>query len=216
MNDAAQDLREKRLDMWESIFWQCSIPIELGDVDSVIDFGSGRNLTKAILGHYGIQCTTVDVMGTYGPDLVAPITLGLELLPADLVCSFQCLEHNPYEVLTELMSTLTSYAKKYVLISLPYDGGYVSWRFALRIPFLNIRKKLAFQICGLGGRAIDISKLDQTKNPYQHHYWEVGRRGYSVKKVVGDVERATALKLLRRIQNSNYPHHIFLLFEKEQ
>lgn len=214
MNDAAQDLREKRLDMWESIFWQCSVPIELGDVSSVIDFGSGRNLTKAILEHYQIKCTTVDVSDVYDPDVVSEIRKGLSLAKADMVCSFQCLEHNSYEKLGPLVEALASYSEKYVFISLPYDGAYLSTRFAFRAPFLSVRKRFSMRLCGFGGRKIDTAPFESSSTPHRYHWWEVGRRGLPIKKLVADITSSGSLRLMREISNTIYPHHIFFLFRK--
>ena len=180
IHDKARDLRPARLNMWESFFWQASIPLNLPDVKSVIDFGSGRNLTKAILEHYDIKCFTVDVSPVYKPDMVAPIQKDLKISPADLVSCFQCLEHNSYEEVDELINTLISYSKKYLLLSLPYNGCYFSFRSSIRLPKIAKSFKMLFTFCGLGGRHIDENKLDLKTDPYRHHRWELGRPNHKL------------------------------------
>lgn len=215
MHDKFRDLRPVRLDMWESMYWQSAIPVNLEDVNSVIDFGSGRNLTKTILEHYGINCYTVDVSPIYDPDLVAPIQKNLPIDKADLVSCFQCLEHNAYEEIEYLMSCLMSYSNKYVLISLPYNGAYFSFKLALRIPKIAKRFTFVKSLCGLGGRHIDVNKLDLKTDPYRHHRWELGRPRHSVRQFKSQMEKI-GLKLSKTQHNTNYPHHFFMLFEKNE
>ena len=212
-NDKRQDLRANRLDMWESVFWQCTFPVNLNGVETVIDFGSGRNLSKAILQHYDIKCTTVDVSPVYEPDIVSPIVKGIDIPKADFVSAFQCLEHNQFEKFVELISTLKTYSKKYVCISLPYDGLFISFKLAIRLPKLNWRKSFFLRRCGYGGRDIDVKNLSLDGNPYRHHYWEVGNPSYKIKDLSTIIENDCQLKIRKIVHSSTYPGHIFFLME---
>ena len=212
-HDKARDLRPVRLDMWESFYWQASIPLNLPEVHSVIDFGSGRNLNKAILEHFDIDCFTVDVSPVYQPDLISPIVQGLEIPQADLVSCFQCLEHNSYLDMLQHIQTLMSYSKKYLYISLPYNGAYFSLKGSLRIPKVAKRFSFVFRLCGFGGRHIDEGKLDLKTDQYRHHRWELGRPKHKVADFIKNVD-ALGFKHTLTQHNTSYPNHLFILFEK--
>lgn len=212
-HDKARDLRPVRLDMWESFYWQASIPLNLPEVHSVIDFGSGRNLNKAILEHFDIDCFTVDVSPVYQPDLISPIVQGLQIPQADLVSCFQCLEHNSYEDVLQHIQTLMSYSKKYLYISLPYNGAYFSLKGSLRIPKVAKRFSFVFKLCGFGGRHIDEGKLDLKTDQYRHHRWELGRPKHKVADFIKNVDELGFKHTLTQ-HNTSYPNHLFILFEK--
>tara|TARA_B100000768_G_scaffold179988_1_gene198890 strand:- start:4116 stop:4763 length:648 start_codon:yes stop_codon:yes gene_type:complete len=212
-HDKARDLRPVRLDMWESFYWQASIPLNLPEVHSVIDFGSGRNLNKAILEHFDIDCFTVDVSPVYQPDLISPIVQGLEIPQADLVSCFQCLEHNSYLDMLQHIQTLMSYSKKYLYISLPYNGAYFSLKGSLRIPKVAKRFSFVFRLCGFGGRHIDEGKLDLKTDQYRHHRWELGRPKHKVADFIKNVDELGFKHTLTQ-HNTSYPNHLFILFEK--
>ena len=105
-----------RLIQWTSIYLQCAPIARREDVHSVLEFGSGRNLTKFITEYLGISHTSVDVSERFSPDHVSSILeFPFEGQKYDLVCSFQCLEHNPLEQLDDLIAHMAK--KAYPLAS---------------------------------------------------------------------------------------------------
>ena len=56
----SNDFREHRKLQFFSIFYQAREPIINPNVSSMLEFGTGRNLTKAIVEHYGIVHKSVD------------------------------------------------------------------------------------------------------------------------------------------------------------
>jgi len=216
LHDKQQDLRPNRINMWESIYLQCHYPLNLDGVSSVIDFVSGRNLSKAIVEHFGIKYTAVDVSDVYEPDILSEIRYDIDGLDkADFVGCYQCLEHNHYNKFIDLVSVLESYSNKYVCLALPYNGAYLSLNLSLRLPKISKNFSFVKSFCGLAARDINVNKLEQTGDQYRHHYWELGRPSFKVKKVLSDVEENTCLKFIEQRHNRIYPHHIFLLFEKK-
>ena len=57
----ANDFHPHRLIHWTSIYLQCTPIAQREDVHSVLEFGSGRNLTKFITEYLGLSHTAVDV-----------------------------------------------------------------------------------------------------------------------------------------------------------
>ena len=212
----ANDLSPIRRDHWENLYLQSSIPLNLADVFSVIDFGSGRNLSKSIVEHFGMKYSTVDVVDDYNPDFISPIKYNISgLNKADFVGCYQCLEHNAFEEFADLLTILSSYSNKYVCISLPYDGAYFSLKLSLRFPLVRKRLSLFLNKCGFAGRDIFIEKEKLEKEPYRHHRWEVGRPSFPIKKIIKVAEDKAGLKLSKIDFNKIYASHIFFLFTKK-
>ena len=69
----ANDFHPHRLTQWTSIYLQCAPIARREDVHSVLEFGSGRNLTKFITGFLGLSHTAVDVSDRFRPDHVSSI-----------------------------------------------------------------------------------------------------------------------------------------------
>ena len=128
-----------RLVRWTSIYLQCAPIVQRHDVQSVLEFGSGRNLTKFISEYLGISHTSVDISDRFSPDHVSSILdFPFRDQKFDLVCSFQCLEHNPLEQLDDLIAHMVLFTNKYLYVSLPYAGSWFSFSLSLRIPKFHI------------------------------------------------------------------------------
>ena len=117
----ANDFHLHRLIHWTSIYLQSAPIARREDVHSVLEFGSSRNLTKFITEYLGLSHTAVDVSDQFRPDHVSSILdFPFEERKFDLVCSFQCLEHNPLEHLDGLIAHMVQFTNRYLYVSLPY------------------------------------------------------------------------------------------------
>ena len=164
-----------------------------------------------------MKYSTVDVVDTFHPDYLSPIKkniIGLE--KADFVGCYQCLEHNPFVEFGSLMETIASYSNKYVCISLPYDGMYISIKLSIRFPLIRKRLSLFFKKCGFGGRDILHEEEKLEKDPYRYHRWEVGRPSYPISRIIKEASDKADLKLEKVEFNKTYSSHIFFLFSKEK
>jgi len=208
------DTSAKRLPHWESIFHQAHIPTYLPDVQSVLEFGPGRGLTGAILKHYGLDYSSVDVVD-FGakPDFLSSIKDFSAPRSYDLVCAFQALEHNPPEDFVPHLKKMASVSNKYVYISLPYHGRWLHCNLAINLP--KILKSISFgvQWPRVFQKARPIEKYRQSENPYRHHWFEVGEKGYSKKDMVQFAKDAN-LKVIKDFHSKTFPYHYFLLMEK--
>lgn len=212
----SNDFQPHRLAQWTSIWLQCAPLARREDVHSVLEFGSGRNITKFISGYLGISHTSVDVSNRYHPDHVSSITdFPFTGQQYDLVCSFQCLEHNPFDELDDLIAHMARFCRRYLYVSLPWSGGWFSFSFSIRIPKLHMSSIKSFTMDFLGGRRIDVEPFRSLPPERRHspHWWEAGRPGTGKKAIVAKFE-SHGLKLLESFHNPLFPHHLFLLFEK--
>ena len=203
-----------RLVQWTSIYLQCGPIAQREDVRSVLEFGSGRNLTKFISEYLGISHTSVDISDRFRPDHVSTILdFPFTERKYDLVCSFQCLEHNPLEHLDDLVAHMLRFTNRYLYVSLPYAGSWLSFSVNFRIPRFQVSTTGILTSDLVGGRKIDVRPL-RSRSPARYHsahWWEVGRPGTRKKTVIAQFERH-GLKLLDSYHNVFYPHHIFFLF----
>ena len=210
------DFLPHRLIQWTSIYLQCAPIAQREDVQSVLEFGSGRNLTKFISEYLGISHTSVDVSGRFSPDYVSSI-LAFPFMDQkyDLVCSFQCLEHNPPEELDDLIAHMVRFTNRYLYVSLPYAGSWFSFSVNFRIPKLGGSTNGCFVTDLVGGRKIDVRPLRSRPRERFHsaHWWEVGRRGSRKKAVIARFVRH-GLRLMDSYHNVFYPQHVFFLFER--
>ena len=69
----ANDFHPHCLIQWTSIYLQCAPIARREDVHSILEFGSGRNLTKFITEYLGLSHTAVDVSERFRPDHVSSI-----------------------------------------------------------------------------------------------------------------------------------------------
>lgn len=211
-----RDLRRHRLLPWMSVFFQGNPIVELDDVESVLEFGGGRDVTRALIRHFGLRHESVDVRNTYYPDHLASILdFPYRGEQYDLVCSFQCLEHNPWDEFDALVGHMLRFTRRYFYISLPYSGSWLAFSLNVRLPRFHFSLQRCFTNDRLGGRRFDERKF-RNAPPEQHHRWhwfEVGRGGLTRRKLVRRLE-GHGLRLLECFNNPFYPQHLFFLFEK--
>lgn len=209
------DVRPHRLQEWESVFHQAQIPATLPDVHSVLEFGPGRGLLGAMLKHYGIDYKSADV-ADFGarPDFMDSIQSFAQPGTYDLVCAFQALEHNPPEEFVPHLEKMASLSNKYVYISLPYNRRWLSAQIAINLPKINKWFHLGLNFPRLFEKPRPLDQYRKSENPYRHHWFEVGEKGFSEK----DIEKmgeSIRLKTVKSFSVKSFPYHYFILFEKQ-
>lgn len=213
----AQDFTVNRERHWLSI-WAQAVPIIMRpDVESVLEFGGGRDVTRALSRYFGIKHQSVDISDRFFPDVQSSIQdYPFNGKTYDLVASFQCLEHNPWDEAVSIIEHMVRFSHKYLYLSVPYNGAWLSFSFSLRLPKVNLQGSFTRVCDGLGGGRIDVRSLQERPPERKHsgHWWEVGRPGLSRRKFIGIVERM-GVKLVHSHHNSLLPMHLFLLFEKQ-
>lgn len=212
------DVRPKREKHWLSLFYQLSVPICLEDVSSVLEFGPGRGLMGACLKHYQMDYTSVDVVdGYYGykPDYISNIKNFETEKKFDLVCAFQTLEHNPPETFIPHLKKMAEASNKYVFVSLPYYGRWFSFNISVNFPKIDRNFSKVFCFDRLFPKKRPIEKYKKSETPYDHHWFEIGDKGFR-KKDLKKLASQAGLKINKSFHSHSFPYHIFILMEKEE
>jgi len=187
-------------DRWVSYYHQIDEVLKLKP-ESILEIGVGDKVFGSFIkNNTDILYKSVDIDKDLGPDIVGSVTaLPIEDGTYDAVCAFEVLEHLPYEKFPQVLSELKRVSKKNVIVSLPHFGPPI--KFSLKIPFLP-EVKLSFKI------------PFYRKHEFNgEHYWEIGKRGYSVSRIKKDIEKY--FKIAKDfIPFENQYHHFFVLEKK--
>ena len=189
----------------------------LKDVSSILEIGPGESYAAKNLRDVGYHYDTLDFEDAHGPTIKADFG---SLDPAsisrryDLTCAFQVLEHFPYCDFTRHLETLGALSTRYVFISLPYSCK----GFSLKLNFQSgqwkrIIRQLDFYIpTGLPNRKYREEYMQEF--PWAVHFWEIGRKGYSLKTVLHDIE-SCGLDVIRRFHSPNAFHYFILCRKRD-
>lgn len=119
----------------------------------------------------------------------------------DVVACYECLEHLPYENFCNALSEIFRVSESYATLSLP-DASRV-YRIDMQIPKLGEIKRLIY----LPRRKMLVHNFDGK------HYWEIGKAGYSLKRIVEDTQRA-GYKIEKTYRVFEFPYHRFFILGK--
>ncbi len=182
---------------WASYWRQIKEVLELSPKNILI-VGKGDGLVPAYLKMQGLDVVILDNDKSLGPDIEASVlNMPVGDNNFDAILCAQVLEHLPYEDFSRALSEIKRIAKNGAVISLPHFGPTI--RFLLKIPFLP---ELKF-----------ILKLPY---PIKHqfkgeHYWEIGKRGYSLRKIKKEIMKSGLMIEKDYIIFENPLHHFFTL-----
>ena len=183
-------------------YWHQMNEITALEPQSVLEVGIGNGLISYYLRQRGFNITTLDIDRQLDPDISGSvIEIPLRDNSFDLVACYEVLEHIHYEKLPQALSELHRVSRRHVILSLP-DCNRV-YPLYVRIPKLGTLRRL-----------ISLPRL----NPPQHkfdgeHYWEIGKAGYPVQKVLQDVEKS-GFKIMKTYRVFEVPYHHFFVLIK--
>jgi Methylase involved in ubiquinone/menaquinone biosynthesis len=185
---------------WASYFYQLREVLNLNP-ESVLEVGVGdRVFGSYLLNNSNVQYKSVDFSEDLHPDIVGSVTkLPVSDESFDLVCAFEVLEHVPFEYFETALKELARVSKKNVVLSLPHFGPSV--QLLLKIPLLP---KIQFAI------KIPFAKRHIFNG---RHYWEIGKRNYSLSRIVFILEKYFIVKK-QFVPFENQYHHFFVLEKK--
>jgi len=180
-----------------SYYWQLKEVLALNP-SSVLEVGVGDWVFGSFIqNNTAVLYTSVDVAEDLHPDVVGSVLkLPFADKSFDVVCAFEVLEHMPFEQFDRALAELCRVARTNVVISVPHFGPMIS--FSLKLPFLP-QLRIAWKI----------------PFPKKHifngqHYWEVGKRGYSVSRIRKILSRYGAIER-DFIPFANEYHHFFAI-----
>ncbi len=192
--------RYRGRDRWLSYFYQLEL-LRLVDAKSLLEIGPGEGIVTDALRKSGIKVVTCDIAEDLQPDIVGSVTA----LPCkdgefDAVLAAEVLEHIRFEDVPQALRELRRVTSRNVLVSLPHPG----WVFSceLKLPLLP-RFGLLFQ----------IPFFWQEHRFNGEHYWELGKKGYPVRRFI-ECAKEAGLKLAVTRKYIDDPVHRFFIFER--
>ncbi|MBF0138533.1 MAG: class I SAM-dependent methyltransferase [Magnetococcus sp. DMHC-1] len=214
--DYSNDFRSHRKRQFFSIFYQAGEIITNPEVKSVLEFGSGRNVTKALVEHFGIRHVSVDQNPNFISDFNGDLGLFTSTETYDMVCAFQMLEHNPLEKIGGILEKFRDLSQKYVFISVPFSGRSGSFSIQTNIALLSFSLIRCFTWDRLRKIVRPTEKYQKLppEKKYGPHWWEVGDKNFTLGDMNALLDRS-GLKTVKRFHNEFYPYHLFYLLEKK-
>lgn len=188
-------------DRWLSYFYQLSLVRSCAPA-TVLEIGPGEGVVTDNLRKDGVYVVTCDIAEDLHPDVIGSITA----LPCkdgqfELALAAEVLEHIRFEDVPQALRELGRVSARHVVISLPHPG----WVFSLscKLPLLP-RLDFFFQIPFFWQQHVFNGE----------HYWELGKKGYPVRRFV-EAARAAGLKLVKTQKHIDDPVHRLFVFNKE-
>lgn len=189
-----------------SYFYQIDLVRKLG-VNKVLEVGVGNKTVSNYLRHNGFDITTYDCNESLEPDVVGDIKeLPFEDSSYEVIMACEVLEHLPWNDMPKTIDELFRVTSKYVIISIPFTSLY--FEAAIKFPMYNkILKKYCLDLFIRLPFAIFAGCS-------KHHQWEIGLKGYSLRKVRKEIKRK--FRILKEVRPILQPKHYFFVLQKVQ
>ncbi len=183
-------------------YWHQILEINLCQASSILEIGKGNGFLCEYLKTRNHNITTCDIDPTLNPDIIGSV-LSLPCSPNayDLVVCFQVLEHLKYEFFEKTLRQLFRVTSNRAIISLPDVEKY--YRFLIYIPHGIKLKKYLVVPC----------KKPKVQIFAGEHYWEIGKRGYSLERIYNDI-RSAGFFIERTYRVFENPYHRFFILNK--
>jgi predicted SAM-dependent methyltransferase len=170
---------------------------------TILEIGPGNKIVFKILSSMGFTVNTMDIDERIDPDYVCDITSdNIKKMEKsfDLVLAEEVLEHIRYEDALSALKNLRHITDK-LIITLPHTNmGAAFWYIAWKIPMFkksDYSTKVFFR---------------RKKHVFNgQHYWEIGKRGYSLNKVLKDMTGSGWKVDSTYINPDNTYHRVFML-----
>ncbi len=182
---------------WMS-YWRQIEEVLKFNPQSVLIIGKGDGLVSEYLKLRGVKTTALDIDKSLNPDIVASvIDMPFSDNSFDVALCAQVLEHLPYDEFSKALSEIKRVSGIGAVVSLPHFGPAI--KFLVKVPLFP---ELKF-----------IFKLPY---PVKHrfkgeHYWEIGKRNYSLRIIKNDMKKSGFIIKNDYIVFENPLHHFFIL-----
>ncbi len=195
INYFAADYDDKK--RWMSYWYQVKEVLGFNP-KSVLIIGKGSGLVPEYFKLSDIKTVTLDIDESLHPDVTASVLkMPFPDNEFDAVLCAQVLEHLPYEDFSQALSEIKRVVKNGVIISLPHFGPAIQFLFKLPLfPEIKFIIKLPYP------------KVHKFKG---EHYWEIGKKGYSLKKIKKEIMKLGLAIKKDYVVFENPLHHFFVL-----
>ena len=193
-------LREPRM---FSYFFQIKEALKLVNPPKrILLIGVGDGVVPFYLKKIGFDLTTIDIDPDLKPDVVGDVLkMPFPDDAFDLAVCAEVLEHLPFEKFPAALTEIGLVTKQGLILSLP-DKRRTLLDLRLKLPLI---KQIDFFY------KIDLRRAHVFDG---QHYWEIGKKDYSLRKVIFEIEE-TGFKLMRHYVKSQSPNiHFFVLGKK--
>ena len=185
---------------WTSYWYQVEAVLKFSP-RTLLEIGPGDHTVSRILAARGVEVTTLDIASDLSPKITASVTkLPFADNSFDAVLAAEVLEHIHFEDVPQAMREIYRATRHFAIISLPHAG--IVFSFGFKLPLLS--------------RLDYIWKLPflWKKHQFQgEHYWELGKRGYSVSRIKKLFKTSGfAIRGVRLYADD--PAHYFFILEK--
>lgn len=146
--------------------------------ERVLEVGVGNRVVADTLEKLGIGVTTIDIDPALGPTVVGSVVqMPFAEGSFDLVLVAEVLEHLRWDDLQRALSESRRVTRGHVVVTLPHVGYVfaISWK----LPSLAWRRWL-----------VKLPHFWKVHAFDGEHYWEIGKRGFSARKVRREFGRA--------------------------
>jgi len=162
---------------WMSYWYQINKIMKLRP-KNVLEIGIGNKLVSDYLKKRVINVTTVDINRDLEPDFVCSVTELSSTLKSkyDIILCAQVLEHLPFSEFEVSLKEIAKICERYAVITLPYGG--IDFSLITYLPRIGLKKILSVKI-----------PFPRKHKFNGEHYWEIGKKGYSLSKIRGIISR---------------------------
>jgi len=192
------DSKERFISYWHQIS-------EINQIKafSIIEIGIGNGFTSDYLKRRGYNLVTMDIDKKLNPDFVGSVhRMPFQEESFDLVACFEVLEHVPFDKFLHAIAEIHRVSKKHAIISLPDCSPQI--RFGLQLPKFGMVNKLFTM----------PQKICKKHEFDGEHYWEIGKAGYSLKKITKCFNDAE-FQINETYRIFELPYHRFFILEKQ-
>lgn len=182
--DRAAWKRELHLSNFTNSYFQYRDVVRCGEVRTLLIIGPGQGLDTQIFKWRGFEVTTLDIDDTFGPDVLGSVhdmaTFADQQF--DVVIASHVLEHLAVAYIDQAIAEIARVGR-FALVYLPVAGRHAQLR--IRPGFRNLDWSVVLDFFNY------LQRPDGTTSRYcnGHHFWEIGRRGFSVREVRRRLER---------------------------
>lgn len=191
------DTKERFCSYWHQIQEILSL-----NPKSTLEIGIGNGFVSNYLKQRGLNVITLDIDKRLNPDVAGSVlNIPFSDESFEVVACYELLEHLSYENFEKAMFEIFRVSGSHALLSLP-DVNRI-YRLYVQIPKIGEFQKL-----------IPFPRL---RKPIHHfdgqHFWELGKAGYSLKKIINDINKA-GFNVERTYRVFEIPYHRFFILKK--